>query len=275
MTLLPHNLSRHGHNPSTHVWTIDPSSTFVQYTRPGYLFLLTALVGQEELILGAYRPVRPLASGSPHCILIQQQQDVADAFLVELLLGDTEDSLMVAASALDPAGFADKKTEPMLHTIVTNLIQQPWVEKYHRLRLSNRTIQQHIVSSWGAMDLLHLLGFQLTELAVEESKEPEADAEAYLVFPTKPTEAQLVIFQRAKEMLELLITRADPHFVAELATPPPWQTPLLSTGLALASHWNSRGTHFITPDERWQRSERFQARGGGRSRRPKSGKCPK
>jgi PUB domain len=267
-------MNEHGHNPLTHVWTVGPSSTFVQYTRPGHLFLLTALVGQDELILGAYRPVRPLPSGSPHCILIQQQRDVADAFLLELLLGDTEDSLMVAASALDPAGFADKKTVPMLHTIVTNLMQRPWDEKYHRLRLSNRTIQRHIASAWGAMQLLYLLGFQITELAEEESKESEAGAEEYLVFPTKLTEAQLAIFQRAKEMLELLRTRADPHFVAELAAPPPWQTPLLSTGGALASHWNSRGTHFITPDERWQRTERFQAHRGGRPRRPSPGNAP-
>ena len=268
-------MNEHGNNPMTHAWTVDPSSTFVQYTRPGHLFLLTAQVGQEEVILGAYRPLRPFPSGSPHCVLIKQQ-DVADAFLLELFLADIEDSLMVAASALDPAGFADKKTVPMLNAIVTNLIQRPREEKYRRLRLSNRNIQGHIVSAWGAMHLLQLLGFQLTELAAEESKESEAGAEDffYLVFPTIPTEAQLAIFQRAKEMLELLITRADPHFVAELAAPPPWQTPLLSSGGALASHWNSQGTHFITPDQRWQRTERLQARRGGRPRRPSPGNAP-
>lgn len=268
-------MDEEGRNPSTHVWTIDPSSSFIQYTTPGHLFLFSVTVGEMELVLGAYRPVRPLPSGSPHCILIQQQQDVADAFLLEVLLADTEDSLMVAASALDPAVFADKKTVPMLHTIVTNLTQQPGEEKYHKLRLSNRTIQDHICSSWGAMHLLHLLGFQLTEVAVEESKGSlEADAEEYLVFPTKPTEAQLATFLSAKEMLELLKNRADPHFIAELASPPPWQTPLISTVGALASHWNSRGTHFITPDERWQRTERFGARGGGRPRKPAPGNAP-
>jgi len=268
-------MDEHGHNPSTHVWTIEPSSTFVQYSRPGHLFLLSVLVGTQEWALGAYRPVRTLPSGSPHFILIQQEEGVTDSFLLELLLADSEDSLMVAASALDPVGFPDKKTVPMLHTIVTNVIKEPSEEKYHKLRLSNRSVQHHLVSALGALQLLHLLGFRETELPVEETKHRDSNqaTEEYLVLQSTPTEAQLVVFKRAKEILEVLVSRADPHFVAELAEPPPWQTPLLSSGGALSSHWNTRGTHFVTPDERWARTER-RGRGGGRPRRPDPGNAP-
>ena len=163
-------MDEHGHNPSTHVWTVDESSTFVQYSRPGHLFLLSVIRDTQEWVLGAYRPVRVLPSGSPHCVLIQQEEGVADSFLLELLLADSEDSLMVAASALDPVGFADKKTVPMLQTIVANVIKQPSEEKYHKLRMSNRSIQNHIVSAWGAMQLLHTLGFRERKLALADDK---------------------------------------------------------------------------------------------------------
>lgn len=275
-------INEQGHNPSTHVWTVHASATFVQYSRPGHLFLLSILVGTQEWVLGAYRPVRALPSGSPHCLLIQQEEQgvMSNAFLLELLLADTQDSLMVAASALDPVGFSDKKTVPMLHTIVSNVIQQPSEERYHKLRMSNRSVEHHIASAWGALHLLHLLGFRETNIVVEQkgsndSNDNQATTEAYLVLANTPSESQLGLFRQAKEVLEVLLKRADPHFVAELADPPPWQTPLVSSssGGALSSHWNTRGTHFVTPDERWARTER-RGRGGRRPRRPDPGNAP-
>ena len=270
-------INEHGHTPATHVWTVEPGSMFVQCSRPGHVFLLSILVGTQEQALAAYRPVRTLPSGSPHCILIQQEEGLADdCFLLELLLSNSEDSIMVAASALDHAlGFSDRKTVPMLHTIVTNVMKQPSEEKYHKLRMSNRTIQNHIVSAWGALRLLHLLGFRETKLKVEGTVDSKDDdiIEEFLVLPNTLVDAQLDVFKRSKEILEMLITRADPHFVAELAEPPPWQTPLVTSGGALSSHWNTRGTHFMTPDERWARTERNR-RGGRRPRRPNPGNAP-
>lgn len=270
-------MDEQGKNPPTHVWTIEPSSSFVQYTIPGHLFLLSVVVGNDEWLLGAYRPLRALSSGLPHFLLIQQRQEqqVDDSFLLEVMLGDSKDSLMVASSALDPVVFLDKKTVPMLLTIVKNVIHEPSKEKYHKLRLSNRTIQRHIVPSWGAIHLLYTLGFRENEISLSESKESLEDAETYLELPyAAPTDEQLALFRRAQELLELLVTRADPHFVAELAPPTPWQTPLLSTGGALASHWNTRGTHFITPDERWERTDELRRWRGARPRPPPPGDAP-
>lgn len=268
-------INEHGHTPATHVWTVDPDSTFVQCSRPGHLFLLSILVGTQEQALAAYRPFRTLPSGSPHCILIQQEEGLTDCFLLELLLSSAQDSLMVAASALDHAlGFSDRKTVPMLHTIVTNVIKHPGEEKYRKLRMSNRAIQNHIVSAWGALHLLHVLGFRETKVAVETTVDSQdKDMEEFLILWHAPGDAQLDVFKLAKEILEILMTRADPQFVAELAEPPPWHTPLVTSGGALSSHWNTRGTHFMTPDERWARTERNR-RGGRRPRRPDPGNAP-
>lgn len=269
-------MNEQGKNPPTHIWTVDANSTFVQYSRPGHVFLLSLVVSQNvEWVLGAYRPVRALPSGSPHCVLVQQE-GATNSFLLEVLLADSQDSLMVAASALDPVGFSDKKTVPMLHQIVSNVIKQPSEEKYHKLRMSNRSIQHHVVSAWGAMHLIHLLGFRETKIT---SQGPSNDAndststEEYLILPGTPTESQLDVFRQAKDVLETLQARASPSFVAELAAPPPWQTPLVSSGGVLSSRWNTRGTHFVTPDERWARTER-RGRGGRRPRRPDPGNAP-
>ena len=111
------------------------------------------------------------------------------------------------------------------------------------------------------MTLLHWIGF-------EEQILP--DGERLLVVSQEPTTSLL---QTAQDLLETLQNRAAPHFVAELAPPPPWQAPIQDGG-----RWqNSQAgrTRFVTDEEKWARVERVNRnRRSGRGRRPEPGQAP-
>lgn len=241
-------MDEHGKNPSSHEWSIEPMSTYVQYTKPGHLFLLSIILDQNECLLGAYRALKALPSENPHCLVIQQDEG-CDTIIFETMLTDHTkyDMLVVDAAALDPvAGEKHEKTLINLNKIVDNILEHPEDEKFFTLRLSNKTIQNHILPSWGAMHMLSLLGFHT------DANDPD-----HMTLPKNKID--LLLFRRASEILKLLSKRAAPDFVAELAPPVPWQPPIFTSGASSSSHWNFQGTHFITPEERWARTERWSA----------------
>jgi hypothetical protein len=268
-----------GHNAS--FLTVEPFSTVVQWARPGYLYLLTVFVNpNEELLLGAYRTLMPLPSGSPHCLLILEgQQHVQSAsvstagagtvnqylpaFKLENVLNDDDthtDALHVAAAGLDPARGSQSshplpKTLQTLSTLVKNILDHPDDVKYQTLRLSNAKVNHHLVECPSAMYMLHALGFRQED-------------DDHLIAPQPDRN----VFRKALDLLELLLVRSASDFVAELAPRPGWQHPPLSSQVSQAQ-W-SAGTHFITPEERWARIERWSSTRGRHGRRPDPGNAP-
>jgi hypothetical protein len=256
-------MDERGNNTPNGRWNVYPLSSIVQLARPGYLFVVTVLLeSHEEVLLGAYRVRMSLPSGSPHCILVEQQHDGAaedSLFFVEAMLSDNtdQDALVVAAQALDPIGagsnhYALEITISTLSTIVKNILQNPQDEKFRSLRLSNPKVHKHIVESWGAMHLLHILGFQETSdhghLTLKEPNNPHNHN----------------ILERAAQLLEQLHLQSEPGFVAEVAPTPPWQGPVLTSSFR-AHTFSTRESHFLTEDERWNRgTERNLGRRGGR-----------
>ena len=269
-------MDEQGHNdPSQFLWTLQPHSSWVQWTTGGHLMLLTVQIGSEESILGAYRPWKRLPSGSTHSLLVEGQTEISTSsaetpsFFLETVLTDNshEDTILVAAAALDPVeagGDSSGKTLTILGTILQNLANHPAEEKYRHLRLSNPKIQQFIASSWGAMHLLHVVGFQ----------EQTLEGEIHLMVPTSRS-INLQVLQIAQKWLDVLQGRASNQFVAELALSVPWQRPVVQGGGS--QHWSraGRGTRFVTPDERWARTERVNRnRASGRAHRPNPGEAP-
>jgi hypothetical protein len=250
-------MDEHGQsNPFSHKWTIDSQQTLVRLTRPGHLFVISVVIGQEECLIGAYRALKTLPSDSPHLVLIEEQflEDETSSFFFEMVLTDEtkNDALTATAASLDPVargGYIKPKTLSTLLTIVDNILCHPDDTQFQTLRLSNPVVQHHIVSSAGAMHMLHVLDFH------------EDDDRQHLTVQ----QPQLPRFRHAKRLLELLHTRSGPNLVAEMAAPVPWQPPTLTS--SSHSHWNLSGTHFITPEERWARTERWSSlrgrRGGG------------
>jgi len=202
------------------------NKTWVQYCKPGDLFLFSLLtitkdikmnkkegkkrstaicrkdqedeedkemfnnsyLNKTELLLGAYRPLRPLPSGSFHSIVIDcgivptpTPMDTICCtrnlyYSTKLVLTDPFDYLCVAASMLDPVVAVNNNnnynTNPttstmikarattieLLHTILSNIIHHPYKENYHRLRLTNSKVQRYLISSWAAMQFLIIAG---------------------------------------------------------------------------------------------------------------------
>ena len=250
-------------------WTLEAFSSKVQYSRLGHLFVLSRVSPDdgEEQLLGAYRIRMPLPSGSPHYLRVEPDPTHEDElrFHVEALLADPSghDELIVASAALDPVASPQQsavltKTIPTLSTIVHNLRQHPDDPKFRSLRLSNPRVQKTIGSSWGARHLLHCIGFRETSdshsLVLESPAEPER-------------------WNRAFQLLDQLKRRCQPGFVAELAAPPPWQGPVL-TSTTTRTFGSGSGTNFLSDEEKWQRAERNRQRRGRAGRRPQPGQAP-
>lgn len=309
-----------GQSRPSHTWTIKPQSNFIQYTKPGHLFLLSVLYGTEdendlfsddrrEEVLCAYRPFKRLPSHTPYCVLIEQQQQEKDvgkhSFIIESMLMDEkkQDALIVAASELDPQAITtsqlrNQKALVTLKTILSNIRKHPKEEKFRKLRLSNHRIQRDILESRGGLYLLeNVLGFRRNEVPISEAAEKDETqakveesenhstfdhsvnhtCEEYLLL-SEPDAASINLIDRAIDLIEQLIHRGDSQFVLELAPPVPWQKPLLATtGISKnnRSRWNTRGTRFVSAEERWRRAERVnQNRRSGRARRPERGNAP-
>lgn len=78
--------------------------------------------------------------------------------------------------------------------ILLNILEDPFEEKYRRVRLQNPTFQAKVSAVQGALDLLHAAGFGYVS---------EGD-ETFLALPLPPPEVPLqtrVIYQRLKQIL--------------------------------------------------------------------------
>jgi hypothetical protein len=296
-------IDEHHHNPeATHRWDVGPSSTFEQYAKPGHFFLLSAVIlsdrarsseetitlfedhQQVEFVVGAYRPKRALPSMSPHCILIADDDvctDEESPFIIEtLLLDDSKfDELVMAAAALDHVeGFTGREqrhtTTSMLKTIIFNLIKHPKEDKFHKIR-------KHICASWGAIELLKVIGFSRMKSTTPSSPQKEDGAEPikedYLVLPKSLARdaAFLKTCKLAVDMLSTLSSRTDPNFIADIAPPTPWQEAVIMSGGSSGRRRRGGRGMFISDDERWARAERVNRnRRNGRGRRPNRGDAP-
>jgi len=273
-------------SPPTDIWTIEPSSTWMHFTKVGHMFVLTTLMPSSseffqsvsESVLGAYRPTKRLPSGSPHSILVQGEG--WSGHIVEVILTDETkfDSMCVAASSLDNEISLSRTralaTLSTLNKVISNIPKHPGNEKYRKLRLSNPKIERDICNSLGAMDLLSVLGFAKVEMATtSDSKgahsEGKGRTETFLVVP-EPSGDSLARFNTAIEVIATLLQHADPSHKSELSEPAPWQVATRASSVG-GNNWNTQGTHFMTGDERWERVERarrLRRSGGGRPPAP-------
>ncbi|NJK77157.1 MAG: hypothetical protein HC942_28425, partial [Microcoleus sp. SU_5_6] len=195
-----------------------------------------------------------------------------------------------------------QQTIHLLQTIIKNVVvHHPRDEKYHWLKLSNAKMKRYIVdsdSSWGAMEMLTMVGFVqktiTTSTTGTDHDDDDADqkGECVLVMATPTPQAARDIGQYALQLLDILQNRASAQFVAELAPPTPWQAPPPLT--AVRNYENEqeeeddavsatpgqqqqpyRAGGFVTPEERWARAERVaQSRRSGRGRMPAPGEAP-
>lgn len=258
---------------------VDSFSSAIQLARPGSLFILTTAStsngSSSELLIGAYRTLQALPSKSPHNILIEEEEGknsivgggaTKSHFFLENVLAsdDTEqDDLMVAGAMLDPVAVqhhdtdrscsSNTKTLASLSQIVTNLLQHPENQKFRTLRLSNAKLRHEILVSRGACYLLrHILCFGNGE-----------DDDHWTVSEER-ARSMTKRLERTSALLRQLQCRAAPDFVEELEPPAPWQSPVLVAASSRTTNWlhnTDYSTHFLTPDERWARTER-RRRGG-------------
>lgn len=253
----------------------------------------------NETILGAYRPLRPLPSGKYHTLVVRELQPHETAegyrqFFVELALSDPYDALCVAAASLDPHSGGSSSTMgaisttvKLLATIVANVVQHPDEAKYQRLRLSNPKIQSHLMSSWGAVQILTLCGFERRTLPIgEKGDEQEAEKEEFLVIPpVQEMEFEEIASLRetqahAQQLLQILKERTVAGFLPDLAPPTPWEPSRVVIGGGGGSNqrWAEsldRRRGFVSAEERWARAERVNRnRRNGRGRRPDPGNAP-
>jgi PUB domain len=259
--------------------TIDPYSQMVRYSRCGHLFVLSAVMApQNEHLIGAYRIRMPCSSGAPHQLLMEEETIgniiQTKRFKLEALIADPtgHDELVIASAAMDtvigagPAA-ALTKTIHALHTIVTNLLQHPDDPKYQSLRTSNPKVQSTLLKNYAARQTLYCIGFR-----------PDKEQEHWIYKPNANLHAISERLVQAKQLLDTLLQRSQPGFVAELSPSPVWQGPILNSSYVNANTrpFGSGGaTHFLTDDEKWARVERNRMRrGGGGGRRPSPGNAP-
>lgn len=321
-------IDEHTRSRASHTWNLHlHNGDWVQFVKPGDLFLFSIVQADRpaddlftsdfssETLLGAYRPLRPLPSRSFLSIVVEKEEhttgEVDDLYVLETLLMDPYDALCLAASSLDPAVAPqplprevvdcrnNATTIKLVQTVLSNLVRHPEEAKYHRLRLSNPKIKQHVVSSWAAMRFLTLAGFEeVVETVTEEEGSKAEDhqqsqrqqddekvsmegvdtdpsTDRYLVAASDLTEDLLKTRLQALELLHVLSNRTLPTFVPDLAPPTPWEA--AQPGPATNGGWkpSGQGVGFITDEERWARAERIAAnRRSGRARRPEPGQAP-
>ena len=208
-------------------------------------------------------------------------------FLLEFVISDPtgHDDLVVAAEALDTVGAGPNhqhlaKTIKTVATIVGNLLAHPDDPKYHTLRLSNPKVQNQIANCWGAMHVLHTIGFQHQPTKpnddVNNKDDDDHDVRDHLTWTPGNSNNHLPKVQHAMKLLQQLQERSQPGFVAELATqPPPWQGPVLSSSHSNPGefgHNTQRG--FLSDEEKWERADRNRQRRGRAGRRPDPGNAP-
>ena len=279
-----------GQSPPSHVWTLAPNQEINQSTSAGHVFVLSTIIahGEQDLfgsneteaVLGAYRPKRALPSGVHHALQVHDG-DGDGGYILEVVLLDESsyDALVVASSWLDKQVVLlqnrqdSVKTLGLLHTIVSNVIEEPMNDKYRKLRLSNSTVEKRIVRHWSPMEFLRVLGFVRQTLPNDNGKED--DDEEYLV-AEKPNELRLELYRRAVGLLDQLKRRCSPGFVVDVAPPTPWDEPVLLSGGSGGGgrgRWRD-GAHFMSDEDRWARVERARRFRRNAGPRPAPGNAP-
>jgi hypothetical protein len=221
--------------------------------------------------------------------------DEEDMVILESVLIDSYDALCVAAASMDPTNQKGRNstgvTVKLVHKILSNLLNHPNDDRYRTLRLSNAKLQAHVFSSEGALQFLTMAGFERQTRqqpprnptgSVENDPVTTEQEEGLLICPDDRTldeEERVGLVEtrvRAVQLLDVLVSRALPSFVPELAPPTPWETPRRLLGPASVNRsGGSRRGMFLSDEERWARAERVaRSRRSGRSRRPAPGSAP-
>ena len=265
------------YNPS-HTWILAPNEELNQQTAAGHIFVLSISNGSDESVLGAFRPKRTLPSGTYHSVQVHDGE--SSDYILEVILSHRYDALVVSSFWLNRNIVMKQtrqdatKTLNILHRIVSNVIQDRSNETFRKLRLSNDTVKKYICN-WATMEYLRVLGFQKKMLANDQGREGE---EEYLIVEDIPDDTTLALYVRGLALIEILQSRCQPGFVADLAPPTPWEIPIQTNDNGSGNSRRGRGggggrwgtagsTNMMNPDDRWARVERarnFRRRAGPR-----------
>ena len=274
-----------GHYSASYTWTLAPNEELNQSTTAGHIFVLSipTNVNDGEAVLGAFRPKRTLPSCTHHSVQVHDGE--TGDYILEVILSHNYDALVVSSFWLNRNIVMKQtrqdatKTLNILHKIVSNVIQDRSNETFRKLRLSNDTVKKYICN-WATMEYLRVLGFQKKMLANDQQEEEEE----YLIAEDIPDDTTLALYVRGLSLLEILQSRCQPGFVADLAPPTPWDDPVLLNDNGSGSRRGRRGgggrwgtagsTNMMNPDDRWARVERARNFRRSAGPRPSPGNAP-
>ena len=130
------------------------------------------------------------------------------------------------------------------------------------------------------MEYLRVLGFQKKTLA-NDQEIGDGNEEEYLIAEDIPDDTTLALYVRGLALIEILQSRCQPGFVADLAPPTPWDQPLLLNDNGNSrrgrggGRWGTAGsTNMMNPDDRWARVERARNFRRSAGPRPSPGNAP-
>jgi len=274
-----------GQYSPSHTWILAPYEELNQQTSAGHIFVLSIPTnGSDEAVLGAFRPKRTLPSGTHHSVQVHDGE--TSDYILEVILAHRYDALVVSSFWLNRNIVMKQtrqdatKTLKILHKIVSNVIQDRSNETYRKLRLSNDTVKRYICN-WAVLEYLRVLGFQKKTLANDQG-EAEGEEE-YLIAENIPDDTTLALYVRGLALIEILQSRCQPGFVADLAPPTPWEIPIQPNdngsgnrrGRGGRGRWGTAGsTNMMNPDDRWARVERARNFRRSAGPRPSPGNAP-
>ena len=268
----------------SHTWTLAPNEELMQHTTGGHVFLLTVVIGEEEAVLGAFRPKRHLPSGLHHSVQVHDGDNTNSSYILEVVLTHqpSYDALVVASFWINrdivskQTHETSMKTLNLLHKVLSNIIKDSTNERYRKLRLSNAVVSTNIGVHWSAMEFLRVLGFTKKVLANEEQGEED---EEYLIVENISDDTSLSLYVIGLALLEQLKSRCQNGFVADLAPRAPWDEPVLINNGNTAGRsggggrWGNAGsTTFV--EDRWARVERARNFRRNAGPRPAPGNAP-
>ena len=273
-----------GQYSPSHTWVLAPNEELNQSTTASHIFVLSVSNSSDESVLGAFRPKRTLPSGTHHSVQVHDGDNDSSDYILEVILSHRYDALVVSSFWLNRNIVMKQtrqdatKTLKILHKIISNVIKDRSNETYRKLRLSNDTVKRYICN-WATMEYLRVLGFQKKMLTNDQQEEEE-----YLIAEETPDDTTLALYVRGLSLIEILQSRCQPGFVADLAPRTPWETPIILNDNGSGNRrgrgggggrWGTAGsTNMMNPDDRWARVERARNFRRSAGPRPSPGNAP-
>lgn len=274
-------LDHKGQYSPSHTWILAPNEEINQQSSAGHIFVLSVPTnGSDESVLGAFRPKRTLPSGTHHSIQVHDGDNDSSDYILEVILSHRYDALVVSSFWLNRNIVMKQtrqdatKTLKILHKIVSNVIQNRSNLTFRKFRLSNDTVKRYICN-WAVLEYLRVLGFQKKTIANDQQEEEE-----YLIAEDTPDDTTLALYVRGLSLIEILQSRCQPGFVADLAPPTPWDEQITLNDNSSrrgrgGGRWGTAGsTNMMNPDDRWARVERARNFRRSACPRPAPGNAP-